>query len=652
MRPLNLKMKVMALGMVCLLTFSPSAFSVGEESPSPAAEKSSRLGWQKSASGAKTSSAPSKKVVAATETEPAKAVVTAPVVSKAAPQPAASPKPAKAVVSPRPPASVLVPVAAAKSDPLPAYPDPVAEPKITVSKDALKDKVKTLREERQARMPYLSKAFIHESITPEKIRATEAFSGGGPKSLDDVLKRAVGVYTPAIAGRERVVLAKRKILAAIRGLGPEVTAEYNMKKGSLSAEPFGSRAYKVSVHQPIFHGGSLWNALLQEKAGLEIAQKEYIATLEDLVSEVAAAYVEYHRSLQAVKFQQEVLKTLNKYLGMSKTKYKEQLISEIESLNVESLVSLTQYDHETSKQELELARLDLQRYLSLSISEPVEVSSLYDINKMVVKKKAKGQKGGDDVYELGDDNPGDSLSDLVDLAYQHRASLQVDSYKLDSARIQEKIRAAEFMPKLDFTIDFGKLSEAFIAVTDSPGFREDFRFLLEFSWNLGGNKLTYSFENDEKAPSVAQFQQNAGSQTSRHSLQAELFAGLADWVSTKEVEIQKLDQITQLEKTEKEVVHDVKQSYFDYQKAKIKVRSSIQRFNYRKRLGAYSKHRLGKNEIQISEYLQSEIDILTEAVGLHKALADYYTAKAKLNHAIGIRNYFPIKELHGNTAQT
>ncbi len=531
----------------------------------------------------------------------------------------------------------------------------VYEPRITLSEDAIKDKVRTLREDRARKMPYLSKSAIRQSISPEKIRARERFSQGGSKNLDQVLKRAVSVYTPAMAARERIILAKRKIIAAIRGLGPEVTFETTIKRGSLSATPFNSRNYKFSVNQPIFHGGSLWNTLLQEKGGLEVARKEYTSTVEDLVNEVTAAYVEYHRALEVVKYQESVLKVLTRYRELSKKKYKEQLISEIENLNAESLFSLTQYDHETSKQELELAKLDLQRYLNLDIQEGIEIERMYDINKLVVKKKPGAAAENDSQvpseasYELDGENPSDSLADLVDLAYQHRAQLQVDSYKLDSARIQEKIRTAEFMPKLDLTIDFGKLAEAFFQDTDSPGFREEFRLLLEFSWNIGGNKLTYTFENDEKPPAVSSFQQNAGSQTTRHGLEMDILGGLSDWVSVKEAEVQKLDQITQLEKTEKEVVRDVKQSYFDYQKAKIKVKSSIQRFNYRKRLAAYSKHRLGKNEIQISEYMQSQIDILSEAAGLHKALSDYYVSKAKLNHAIGIRNYFPVKEISGNT---
>lgn len=521
---------------------------------------------------------------------------------------------------------------------------------------ALKDQVKRLREAKQRQMPYLNKASIKEEININKLRSQQEFTSRGSKTLDDLLERAVQVHTPALASRERIALAKRRILGALRGLAPEASFEYGLKKGTLSGDPYTSKNYKISLSQPIFRGGVLWNTLLQEKAGLESAQKEYISVIEDLISEVTTAYLEYHRASQVVKQQQKTLKILRHYVDISNQKYKAQIVSEIENLNVESLYSLNQYDNETSKQELELAKLDLQRYLDIGLDAPVEIKPIYSLEDFVTKKSDEKEDKSDDKkakgYDVDEGNPSSDLPELVDLAYQHRSRLQVESYKLDSARLQEKIRLGEFMPKLDMSIDFGKLGESFKVIRQEPGLREEFRLLVEMTWNIGGNTASWTYENDEKAPTVSAFQGGAGTLTRRNSFQVGLLDGLTDWVSIKEAEVAKLDQIAQLEKTEKEVIRDVKQAFFDYQKAKIRVKSSIQRYNYRKRLSAYSKHRLGKNEIQVSEYLQSEIDVLTETTTLHKALADYYTAKAKLNHAVGIRNYFPLKEFHADAARS
>ena len=166
------------------------------------------------------------------------------------------------------------------------------------------------------------------------------------------------------------------------------------------------------------------------------------------------------------------------------------------------------------------------------------------------------------------------------------------------------------------------------------------------NWNLGGNKTKYEFENHEQPPSVTGFLQGAGTQSTSNRLTVGILDGLKNLAEAKEAEIAKLDQVVALEKAEKEVVHEVKKAYFDYQKARIQVKSSLKRVNYRERLTRLAEHRLEQNEVQISEYLQAEIDLLREKTELHKALKDYFSAKAALNRAVGKREFFPIEEPH------
>ena len=71
--------------------------------------------------------------------------------------------------------------------------------------------------------------------------------------------------------------------------------------------------------------------------------------------------------------------------------------------------------------------------------------------------------------------------------------------------------------------------------------------------------------------------------------------------------------------------------------------STVKRLEYRKRLRDFGEHRLSKKEIELSEYLQAESDLVREKAELHKALKDYFTAKAALNHAVGIQNFFSME---------
>jgi outer membrane protein TolC len=166
---------------------------------------------------------------------------------------------------------------------------------------------------------------------------------------------------------------------------------------------------------------------------------------------------------------------------------------------------------------------------------------------------------------------------------------------------------------------------------------------MELTWNAGGNKLNYTYENLRTAPSVTSFQDQAGTVIRRNTFSVGVLEGLDAFVKIKEAEVAKLDQVIELENAEKEVIHDVKQAYFDYQKAMIQLQSTSKRADYRKRLTRLARHRLSKNEIEVSEYLEAEIDYLREKTELYRAIKDYLTAKAELNRAVGVREFLPIE---------
>lgn len=547
------------------------------------------------------------------------------------------------------------------------------------SKDELTQEVNALRQQRELKMPYLDKEIIRTEINVSKIRDKKDFLSAGSKDMQALIDRAVAAYTPARVARERISLARRRILVALRTLFPEGSFEMNDKEGDLSDRSFNSLNYRFKFRQPIFRGGALWNTLLQEKAGLESAEKEYEAALQDVISDVSASYVEYSRALAVMSSQEKVISEMKHYADISTRKFNEDIISEIEHLNVQSLHSQIRYDYETSKQELELARLELQKLLGLEMEDSIDVLPLYELESLLKKHKdeenskpaaseaaaaaAATDSAAAEMERLETPTPEEegydlegarklpSLADLVDMAYGHHPELQVEAAKLESARLQERIRWGKMLPQADAILEFGKLGEAFNDIDLTPSLQREFRFMLEFNWNIGGNKVGYTRDTNQMAPSVTQFEAGAGSNVSTNTFRVGILDSLKDYADAKEAEVQRLDQVTQLEKKEKEVVQDVKKSYFDYQKAKIQVKSSLQRVDYRQRLGALSKHKLEKNEIQISEYLQSEIELLQEMTTLHKAIADYYTAKAKMNHALGIHNFLPLKEDHeSNTA--
>lgn len=508
----------------------------------------------------------------------------------------------------------------------------------------ISEEVKILRAERRNKMPYLDKRYIKETLNKKTIQSKTQFSEKAGQTLKEVVARAVQVYTPAKAAKERISLARRKILVAARELLPGTEFNFEFRDGSLSGDAFKGSDYRTVFRIPMFRGGILWNTFLREKSEYRAAKKEYDAVLNELVNEVAKSYFEYNRARLVLGDKKKASEESRKQQGISKEKFEQSLISEIEYLNVESMSGQIQYDVETSQQEFELAKLELQRYLNLDIGDNIDIAPLYDVEQMIKEADPKGLKT---IPAYEKNILSQPLDEFIDLAYQNRPELQVEAAHLHSGRLEEKIARGVFLPRADVTLEFGEMGEAFIRNTEKPYHRYEWHFGLEVSQNLFGNKMKWIKKRDQNPPSISQFLQGTGSTVSKNRMEMGLLNGLQDYAELKEAQVRKLERVVELEKKEREVIREVKEAYFDYQKAKIQVESSMKRNQYRSRLVELSKVRLSKAEIEISEYLQAWSDLSEERKKLHGALADLFKAKSKLNRAIGIRDFLPMEEKYG-----
>ena len=520
------------------------------------------------------------------------------------------------------------------------------------------------RKERLDKFPNLDPAQDQESINQMKIELKRGFLSAGSHNLNDVIARAIQVHLPAQIAYERVQLSERRILKAFRDFFTTMDFTRTQKDGTLSTGPYKSRSWRIALRQPLFRGGVLWNTFQLEMAAREAAKKELDRTVSDLIAAASSAYFEYERAWNVLEDRQVLYDTIKEVKRISDEKQKANLISEIEKLNMDSLFSQVEYDVQTAKQDRELAKLELQRVLELDLNDAIDVKPLYQLDKIDVERL------GIHPAELSSDNikaptvevaqpqtslavEGKWLEHYIDLAYAFRPDLQVEAAKLRAARLSHKIAGGKVLPEADLIVEFGQLGEVFVtngAVnnpnslgTDKPPWKNEWKIGTELSWNASGNSLKYSFDRDEKAPSISQFLGQSGPTATTHTFQASLLDNLNSLAELKETKIAVLEQVVELEKTERDVIRQVKEAYYNYNKALIQLESNHKRLVYRERLAKLAKHRLENNEIQTSEYVQTEIDYNEERAQVHKALADFYLSKANLNKAIGIRDYLKIE---------
>lgn len=516
-------------------------------------------------------------------------------------------------------------------------PEVSSDEPIIPSEGQTASEVNRLRKVRKEQFKHLTSDHINRMLTADTVEAKQQFLSVRNKTLRDVLGRAVGVSVQADIAKERITLAKFRIAKAIRDFFPEAAFEADVKKGSLSAPAFTSDHWRMKFRIPVFRGGVLWNTLFLEMSNLEVAKREYDKAISDLVAAVSQAYFEYERAQNVFRDQKTLMERAKEQKHISDQKYEAKLISEIEKLNSDSLFSQAQYDLETAQQEVEIAKLELLKYLYLEQNDPIEISSLYSLDHFKIESLKKGSV-------ITDNSEGD-LNHLIELAYQNRPDLQVEASKLKATQFAYRVVLGQRLPQFDLLVEFGELAEAFLIDTDDPHHQHEFRFGMEMTWPFLGNTLKYTYDHDQRAPSVTQFQGGSGTRTRSNAFSAKLLDDLGQFSSMMEAKVNNLEQIVELEKTERDVIREVKEAYFNFNKALIQVQSAYTRMGYRSRLAKLAKHRLDQNEIQISEYIQAEMDYTQERGLIYKALSDFFLSKAKLNRAIGIKDFLPVEVL-------
>jgi len=509
-------------------------------------------------------------------------------------------------------------------------------------KKVLKGQIKYERKELQGKFPNLDKGFFKEKINKDIVISREDFLSEDVKSLQQVVERSLEVFIPIQIAKEKEKTAKLRYLSAMRELIPEFNVEISSKKGSLGAGAFNSDNWRVNLKQPIFRGGNLWNTFKEESANLKASKEEIKKSVANLILDVSEAYLNYARAQSLFKIKVEFASQVNVMKLQNEEKKKAGVISEIEYLNTDSLLGEFRADLESAYQELAISQLDLVRFLGVPSEGAIEVESIDELRVKILPQDdvVQGMSNSRQVENL--DKVTRELDALVNSAYQNRSDLRLEELKLLANRHKFKAERAKLLPSINFIVETGQLAEAFQSSNDDPPFSSEFRAGFEMDANIFGSSLKYEYDTDQRAPSVSEFQGGSGTRTNAHKFTIDLLDALEPFVDEKEARIQMMEQMVELQEKENEVLKEVKETYYELNRALIQLDSAIKKMGHRERVSKLKFYQLGKNQIQISEYLQAEKDLLDAKSEYTQSVADYITARITLNKAVGRQNILQI----------
>ncbi|MBI4431014.1 MAG: TolC family protein [Candidatus Omnitrophica bacterium] len=486
----------------------------------------------------------------------------------------------------------------------------------------------------------------------KQIESAFLFSlNGQTRPLEECIQRAIETHLPLEIAAQRQRISATRIRVALRELFPELELEYKNDKGSNTTGTFKGRSWRVNGRQPIFRGGQLWNAFREERENFKSAAKEHDETLNEVIFKVSEAYLNLHRAQKILIERSEINKIAIRWRDVSLQKSRAALISEVERLNVEAIYYEQMAQLEIARQDIEIARLELQHWLNLEVPNEIQVADFYDLPTLMKDETFITSLGAEQGGGAARENV-KSLDDYIQLAYVSRPELELNVHRVKANQYAELAERGAWLPNVDLIAEVGQLFEVATHIDSAPKFgsfgdEKEYRFGIEGNYNFLGSTVKAEYDNTHNAPNLTSFAGGGEGTTRRETtFSIALLDNLEQFADTEEAQVETKEAIQELQEAEKQVIEDVKNAYYDYHKARLELISLLRRLDHRERLTKLAEVRLEKNEIQISEYLQSLIDLTSDRIQMHRSISDFFIAKARLNRAVGIQNLLTVEDLY------
>jgi len=477
-------------------------------------------------------------------------------------------------------------------------------------------------------------------------------------TFDDCMSQAVRRHLPLVIAEDKIDLVKRKLVSSVRDLFPSFTIMYEHNRGWKlykddpdktdlvnGSQQFRSERLRYSLSQPLFRGGALWNQVKVERAQLKVTQSAYKKVLYDLSVEVARSYLNLIRTQTTLARRQRMNNTVANVLLISEEKMEAALISEIEHLNVQSQQSQIEHDIQAAKEDLELSILDFKKVLHLKVGDHVDAKTYDDSFIEILEEKALRKTKDIDVeIERRQET---KISELVKLSYQNRPEFTIQKHKLEAAEWTEKVVQGGWLPQVNLVSEFGRKAEAYTADDNNAPWDDEHRLGVEVRWNFGGSTQSYTYDKNRQGTGVEATDTGIAMDGYYDRLNrggTSILDGLQQFEHTKEALLERKEAMLELELSEKDIVSEVKEAYYNYNRSLIQLKSIFKKLTYRQKMVELAQHRSEVNEIQISEYIQAEMDFMRENEKLYQTMTDYFLAKIALNKSIGIKDYIPLED--------
>jgi len=517
-------------------------------------------------------------------------------------------------------------------------PEPEPEPKeIRLEPESRKELIRELKEDikregllKEEKLAELKK----EELIKRKQEAESAVEAIGKELLKDLFVRGKGLLSlkdaqtfavdnnPKIeTSRKEVQLSKHKKREAIRALFPNVKLKASRTDGDIFEEgEFTEEIYAVEAEHPLYQGKRLWNTYKQSKVNVKLAQSRYHKEMGGVDFKVAESYYDIVTAIMNIRLQKELLDEAARVLKLAEARHGKGLSTNLEILNVRSRHNQIQFQIATAQRDLALARFKLKQAMNID-----DQNTEIDLAEVDTELQFK-------VIDV-------DLDQCLRLASENHPDILVNNFLVDSNKYGEKISKGKKSLKVDFTSSYG-IADSYYS-TESKDLEPEWSVGIKVSKPFWGHTPSYSFTKEKTSRKLGQTDKT-GSTVNAGEIALFDKDVLGVKSEIRESKINRMKAENDLMEARKNIALEVKESYYSYQESIIQVKNSLIKVRFQEEAVKVARAQARLNEALQSQVLESMIQLADEKSVYIKALSDFNLALAKLNKAVGIKDYFSI----------
>lgn len=449
-------------------------------------------------------------------------------------------------------------------------------------------------------------------VTAPVVAANGKIHDYGTLSLEEIIKLGLSNHGPSKVAREEVKLAKMRLIEARRARYPGVNLKNGITEGVSSDEDFEGLEFTAEFQLPIMTGGRIKNSIRQAEANMAVSVKNYEKVRSDLVAELEQAFYALSNAKKIYRDRLQLYKEAESSLELMRKQFDLGLARQLDLLNVENQFNDISFQVTSAEKDLELAYLTVKQTMDLKEHET------YDIQELTS-------------YTIMDINYDETLK----LALQRRPDIKLAELQVLFNKYGVKVAEAQDRFRVEMNASVG-LNDQFFVESDSLKLETEYFVGIRATKPLGMHTIDNNFIIQDRVPAAGQ---TTSSQFGSNTMTLQLFNNSAK-TGVTESRIQYMRSKGEYKSAIKTTKFEVRQNYFEYQKALAQLEGAITRLKLGEEEVKILKAQAQLNQAQLLDVLRAQVRQYEARGNVSQSVTSYYTAISNLNKAIGITGYY------------